>query len=132
MARITGRYARVYLGIASGGTAEPVPFLSSLDFSAATDTFDVSAFGDGNKVYVSGLPDASGSFSGFYDDATAQTYTAAADGLPRKMYLYSSTLTNTTYWFGTVIVDFKFDASVTGAASIGASWKAASSISKVG
>ena len=48
--------------------------------------------GDQNLIRVAGLPDASGDFSGFYDTVTAQTYTAATDGLPRNFYLYPSTL----------------------------------------
>lgn len=132
MSRIHGRNGRVYMNIASGGTAEPIAFLSSWSISFQTDKADVTAFGDGNKVYVAGLPDASGEFSGFYDDATAQTYTAATDGVARKFYLYPSTLTNGQYWWGTVLPDFSVNAAVGGAAEISSSWNAASGISKVG
>lgn len=132
MARIHGRNGRVYMGLASGGTAEPVAFLSSWSISFATDKVDVTAFGDANKVYVAGLPDASGDFAGFYDDTTVQTFTAAGDGIARKFYLYSSTSNNAQYFFGTILPDFKVDANVTGAASITSSWNAASTISKVG
>jgi hypothetical protein len=64
--------------------------------SAATAQLDVTAMDDDNKVYISDMPDASGDFSGFYDDATAQTYTAAIDGLPRKFYLYPNKDTATS------------------------------------
>jgi hypothetical protein len=120
------------MNLASGGTAEPVAFLNSWSISAQTDKADVTAFGDPNKVYVAGLPDSSGEFSGFYDDATVQTYTAAVDGIARKFYLYPSRLTNTQYWFGTILPDFSVNASVSGAAEISASWNAASAIAKVG
>ena len=132
MARIHGRNGRVYMNLTSGGTAEPVAFLNSWSVNFATDKEDVTAFGDGNKVYVAGLPDASGDFSGFYDDATFQTYTAAVDGIARKFYLYPSTLTNTQYFYGTILPDFSVNASVTGAAEISASWNAASAIQKAG
>lgn len=120
------------MSIASGGTAEPIAFLSSWSISFAVDKAEVTAFGDANKVYVAGLPDASGEFSGFYDDATAQTYTAATDGVARKFYLYPSTLTNGQYWWGTVLPDFSVNAAVGGAAEISSSWNAASAIAKVG
>ena len=81
MGRIAGRNGRVYMGLASGGTAEPIAFLKTWSINFSVDKFDVTAFGDGNKVYVGGLPDASGEFDGFYDDATVQTYTAAVDGV---------------------------------------------------
>jgi hypothetical protein len=133
MARLHGRRGRVYLGIASDtAEASPIPFFSMWSINFSTDKVDVTAFGDDNKIYVSGLPDASGQFSGFYDDATAQTYTAATDGLARKFYLYPSTLTNTQYFFGTVLPDFSVDGAVADAVKVSASWNAASRISKVG
>lgn len=132
MARIHGRRGRVYLAILSGGTAEPIPFMSSFTIDFETEKAEVTAYGDNNKVYVAGLPDASGDFGGFYDDATAQTYTAAVDGQPRKFYLYPSTLLNTQYWFGTILPDFSVDSSVDDAVSVTSSWNAASEIIKVG
>lgn len=132
MARIHGRNGRVYMNLTSAGTAEPVAFLTSWTLKAATDKADVTSFGDSNKVYVAGLPDASGDFAGFYDDATVQTYTAAADGIARKFYLYPSTSTTSQYWWGTILPDFEADGSVSGAVAIKASWNAASTIAKVG
>ena len=136
MPRIHGRNGRIYLGVASDtAAASPLPFLASWSINFNVDKQDVTAFGDANKVYVAGLPDASGEFSGFYDDATAQTYTAAGDGLPRKFYLYpntSGTPGTGQYWFGTVLPDFSVNAGVGGAAEISSSWNANSAIIKVG
>jgi hypothetical protein len=121
------------MGIASDtAAAEPLPFFADWSMNFATDKQDVTAMGDNNKVYVAGLPDASGEFAGFYDDATAQTYTAAVDGLARKFYLYPSTLTNTQYFFGTVLPDFSVNGGVGSAVQVKASWNAASQIAKVG
>jgi hypothetical protein len=131
MARIHGRNGRLYAGLTSGGTAEPVTFLNNWSISFAVDNVDVTAFGDTGKVYVAGLPDASGSYSGFYDDETVQFYTAATDGIARKFYLYPSTSSNTKYWFGTAIFDFNVDAAVDGAVQVTGDWHAASAISKV-
>lgn len=133
MSRIHGRRGRVYLGVADdSATAEPLPFLASWSINFTVDKSEVTAFGDENKVYVSGLPDAAGEFSGFYDDATAQTYTAATDGLARKFYLYPSTLSTSTYFFGTVLPDFSVNGSVQGPVEVSASWSAATKIAKVG
>jgi hypothetical protein len=124
------------MGIASDtASAEPLPFYASWSISFATEKAEVTAFGDGNKVYVAGLPDASGEFSGFYDTATAQTYTAAVDGLARKFYLYPSNTGSPgagQYFFGTILPDFSVNATVSGAAEVSASWNAASAIAKVG
>lgn len=121
------------MNLTSGGTAEPVAFVRSYNFSAATDKVDVTAFGDSNKIYVAGLPDASGSFEFWYDDATVQSYTAAVDGVARKFYLYPDFVTTPgQYFFGTILPDFNVSASVDGGVEGSASWNAASTIAKVG
>jgi len=121
------------MGIASDtAAAEPLPFFASWSINFETEKIDVTAMGDNNKVYVAGLPDASGEFSGFYDDSTNQTYTAAVDGLPRKFYLYPSTLLTTQYFFGTILPDFQVNAEVSGAVEVTASWAANTTIAKVG
>jgi len=133
VARRHGRNGRFFLNLASGGTAEPVAFVKGTEFTAATDRVDVTAFGDPNKIYVSGIPDASGSFSFWYDDATVQTYTAAVDGIARKMYWYPDFVTTPTqYWFGTILVDFNVSSAVDGAIEGTCTWSAASAITKVG
>lgn len=133
MARIAGRNGVVYMGIASSAaSASLVAYQAAWSFNAATDKIEVTAFGDRGKTYVGGMSDQAGQFSGFYDDASAQTYTAAVDGQPRKFYLYPSSLLTTQYFFGTVIVDQSIESTVAGAATVSASWNAASDIFKVG
>lgn len=133
MSRRHGRNGRIYLALASNGTAQPLDFTAKWSFSAVTDKDEVTALGDGNKIYVAGLPDASGDFSGFWDDATAYTYTAASDGVPRPFYLYPDLVNDAAkYWFGTIIVDYKADGDVAAAIKVAASWVAASKIISVG
>lgn len=132
MARIHGRNGRIYLAVTSGGTASPLPFLATWSINFSTDKAEVTAMGDSNKTYVAGLPDASGQFAGFYDDSTAQTYTAATDGVARNFYLYPSTLNTGQYWYGTILPDFNVDGGVGKAVEVSASWNAASTITKIG
>lgn len=132
MARLHGRNGRLYAGIASAGTAEPITFLEKWSLSFQTADAEVTAFGDSNRVYVAGLPDATGSWNGYYDDATAQLYTAATDGVARKFYLYTNTSTNTQYWFGTALFDFNIDVTVVDGEKISGNFKASSIVSKVG
>jgi hypothetical protein len=133
MGRYHGRNGRVYMGIASDtAVAEPVPYLATWSINFTTDKVEVTAMGDSNKTYVAGLPDASGEFSGFHDDATAQTYTAAVDGLARKFYLYPNTSNTAKYFFGTIFPDFNINGGVNGATEISSSWSPASTIAKVG
>ncbi len=132
MARIHGRAGRLYAGIASGGTAEPVAYLTKWQADFTTDKVDVTAMGDVNKTYVSGLPDAKGTFGGWYDDQTAQLYTASQDGVARKFYLYPNNTTITQYFYGTGLFDFTVTGGVEEAVAISGSWAAASAITKVG
>lgn len=131
MARIHGRRGRLYVGLASeSADAEPVAFLNAWTTDFTVDKVDVTSFGDTNKTYVSGLPDASGTIGGFYDTASAQLYTAAQDGLPRKFYLYPDT-TDGDYFFGTALFDFSISGGVSDAVTISGNWSAASAITKV-
>lgn len=126
-----GRNAQIYLGATTGGVAVPLPFQAAWSISRVSDRDEVTAFGDSNKVFVGGLPDASGDFSGFMDAGTSQTYVAASDGLPRSFYLYWDTVNDpSSYWYGTVLVDFSADGAVAGPVNFKATWQAASAIQR--
>jgi hypothetical protein len=122
------------MGIATSAAApEPLAFIKSWSASFQTDKQEVTAFGDNNKSYVVGLPDAQGDFDGYFDDATQQTYTAAIDGQPRKFYLYPDATNNTaTYWYGSGFFDFSASGSVDGANEMSASWVASGAITRIG
>lgn len=131
MSRVHGRNGQVYVGLLTSSAASPVAFMAAWTMSMVVARAEVTAFGDGNKVYVAGLPDASGDFTGFMDDLTSQTYVAATDGLPRNFYLYPNTTADpNTYWFGTILPDFAADGAVGGAVNAKATWVAASRIQR--
>ena len=131
MVRRHGRNAQVYVGVTSGAAASPCAFQASWSINMVTDKQDVTAFGDANKVYVAGLPDSSGDFSGFMDDATSQTYIAATDGLARNFYLYPDAVNDpNVYWFGTILPDFSADGAVAGPVNVKSSWNAASKVQR--
>jgi hypothetical protein len=132
MPRISGRNARLYANVTSGGTAEPIAFLNQFSLNFTTDKTEVTSFGDTTKTYVSSLPDCQGTFSGFYDDATAQLYTAATDGVARRFYLYPDTGSTGKYWFGTALFDFSVESSVSGATTMSGSFAAATAVTKIG
>jgi len=79
---------------------------------------------------VAGLPDSSGTFSGYFDSETAQLYTAATDGIARGFYLYPDT-GDATYWYGTGLFDFSVSSAVDGAVTVSGNWNAAGNIAKV-
>ena len=134
MSRIAGRNAVIYFGATTAAQASPLTFAAQYSLNFSTNKIDVTAFQDRGKVVVAGLAAQSGDMRGWYDDAAAQTYTAAVDGLARKLYIYPNTNTATQYFFGTVFADFSSDSTVDGAATFSSSFEAASSdgIQKVG
>lgn len=132
MARTHGQRGRLYAGITSAGTAEPISFLSGWTISGTFDKVDVTAFEDTTKTYVTGKPDGSGTFKGFMDLATQQLWTATTDGIARKFYLYPDINTNTTYFWGTAFFDTSFAGGVTQAVEISGNFAAATPFARVG
>jgi hypothetical protein len=142
LSRIHGRYGVAYVGVDAASlapgdplaTASPMAFLSEWDVNFVMDTVDVSAMTDPTHIYVAGLPDCTGDFSGYFDTATAQTYVSATDALPRNFYLYPSTLaaqmSPPQYFFGQILPDFSVSGGVTAAVSIKSNWTAASPIKR--
>ena len=131
MARSHGRNGAVYMSVTSGAAASPMAFQAAWTVNMTTDKQDVTAFLDQNKVYVAGLPDASGDFTGFWDDATSQTYIAAVDGLARNFYLYPNiTADPAAYFFGQILPDLSMDGAVAGPVNFKATWNAASRIQR--
>ena len=133
MARIHGKSGVVYFGIASGAAASPITFLNDWNVNFVLETAEVTAMQDANKIYVAGLPDASGDFAGWYDDATSQTYIGTRDGVARNFYLYPNNVTDPNqYFFGTIFADFSVSGGVAKAIGIKSTWKAASTVQRYG
>lgn len=129
MARKHGKTGKVYMAPASG-EAVNVASLSSWSLNMSTDSVDVTAFNDANKVSVVGLPDLSGSFSGFWDTADSTVFSAARSansGTAVKIYIYPDGTDTTKYAYGTAFVDASIQGSVNGAVEISANFKAAGS-----
>jgi hypothetical protein len=123
----------VYVGVTTGALASPMAFLSDWSINFTVAKVDVTSMGDPNLIWVAGLPDGSGDFTGFYDTATAQTYVAATDGQPRNYYLYPSTVGVQgtgpgQYFFGQILPDYAIAGGVAAAVSMKSTWSAASPI----
>lgn len=138
MARLHGRTGRLYADFSSagGGSASPVASLKSWEINASSDRVDVTAMGDSNKQYLQGLPDAQGSFSGFYDDEANTAYSAARDissNAARAFYLYPDTNNaSTKYFYGTGYFDVTITGDVGAAIETSGTWAAAGDVTAVG
>ena len=130
MSRIHGRNGIVYLGVNPADAASPMAFLSDWSINFSVAKVDVTCMGDQNLIWVAGLPDASGDFSGFFDTATAQTYVAAVDGLPRNMYLYPSTASPGQFFSGMVLPDYSLGSGVQAAVALSVTWNSVGPVTR--
>lgn len=131
MARFTGRNTRLYIALTSGGSAQPAVFIKEWEHNASFDPIDVTSFEDDNMTYLAGMTDASGSYSGYLDNATAQLYTASTDGAPRKFYFYPDITDTTKYTYGSALFTWTASYSKTGAAEMSGNWNATGTITKL-
>lgn len=92
MANYAGRKARLYLSTSAAAVASPVGSLTSWSLDLSTDTFETTSFGATNKTFVQGLPNATISFEGVFDDTTLATlYSASTSATGCNAYVYFST-----------------------------------------
>lgn len=124
MAVYHGRKGVVYMSTSGSGTAVSVVGLKSWSLSMPTDKVEVTAFGNTNKTYVQGLPDATGDISGWWDDTSDALYDASRSTDGVKMYLYPSSDAPTKYWYGPAWVDFSITVAHDGAVEVSAAFAA--------
>jgi hypothetical protein len=125
MALYHGRKARVLASTTGSGTANVVVGLREWTYDRSVDTVETTSFGDTNKTYVQGLPDAKGTFSGFWSDSDTTIFTGSgsADGV--KLYMYPDyTNAPTKYVYGPAWLSASLAAAVDGAVTIEASFVA--------
>jgi hypothetical protein len=133
MAKRHGRNGALYFSAVAASTPAPYANLSSWNVDFATDQVDVTAFGNVFKEYVTGLPDFSGAFSGFWSDGDATSYAAAVDGVARQFYLYPDKNNAAgRYWYGTAFFDFSITTPVDGAVQLSGNIRGAGGVSSVG
>lgn len=111
MAIKSGRLGQVLYDPA-GITPIALIALNSWKLDIKTDKEDVSCFGDVNKVYVPGLKDLNGSFSGFWDSTNVVMFDAADATTPGLLKLMPNTSESTVFWSGTAYIDASIDCSL--------------------
>lgn len=124
MAVYHAKNAVVYIGSVGGGAASELLGCSEWSLDMATDTVEVTAFGDTNKTYVQGLPDVKGSFTAFWRDDEDKLFQAAQATSPVTCYLYFSRNAPTLYAYGTAWFSVSMSAGVSGAVIANASFTA--------
>jgi hypothetical protein len=122
MAEVHGKNGRIYL---NGVSIK----LTQNSFDMPTDDVEVSGFGDANKRYVTGKPDMSGTFSGFWDNAGDPAFAAAItsrQGTPSPMIIYPDFVNAPTkYAYGNALINASLVMDTNAAVVKNGSWKAA-------
>jgi hypothetical protein len=103
MAILTGRYGTVKwnaLGVVSPPNLQTIISLNGWKISLKTPKEDVTCFQDANKMYVPGIPDVSGSLTGFFNAAELHLVAASQSGTPGYLQLGNNSTSNPTTLFG--------------------------------
>lgn len=112
MAIKTGRYGKVLYDPTGTGTPAAIISLNSWKLDSKIDYEDVTCFGDGNKVYVPGLKDISGTVGGFWNSAELALWEAADAPDPGKLQLMMNDQEATFLFAGLAYMDASMDCSL--------------------
>jgi hypothetical protein len=110
---------------AGGATAVAIASISGFTLSMKTEKIPVQCFQDTNRVYVPGLPDISGSLTGFYDsadltlfEATRVTTPGFLELIPHSNELDTGVPPAPLMFSGLAYLDAEIDTNVDGAPAI--------------
>lgn len=134
MARIHGRFGRIYLGADSAAAASPIAGTTRWTINSQTPFTDATAQGDESSVSLAGLPGGDFTFESIYSDSeyTGNIFASARAGEAVKAYFYPKASDGTKYLFGTVFVSGTLESPVDGTTKVSGSGAAASSLISVG
>lgn len=136
MAIKTGRYGRVRYNAAGAVSPPALVALIGLDswsLSLKQDYEEVTQFGDNNKVYVPGMQDVSGSFSGHLDGTDLTLIAASHAATPGMLELAYNTTDllgsppAALLFSGLAYLDAEINTAVAKAPTVSASFRAAGS-----
>jgi len=130
MAARHGRNGRITLDTSSAGNGSAVAISKKNKWSVdgSVDQVETTSFGDTTKTFVSGLPNNSGDFGGYWDDSDTAIYNAWGSSVARKFYLYPDFTNDAgTYYFTTAFVSLKAAGGVGEAVTFEGTWVGATS-----
>ena len=108
----TGRYGKVSWDPLGGSALVQIISINTWKGSFKNDYEDVSCFGDTNKVYIPGLMNIEGTFSGFWNSAELALFKAAMQPTPGTLQLMPNTTEPSFYWQGPAYMGADIDCSL--------------------
>jgi hypothetical protein len=112
MAIKSGRYGKVSWDPTGGTNLVQIVSINAWTGSFKTDYEDVTCFGDTNKVYIPGLMNIEGTFSGFWNSAELALFRAAMSPTPGMLQLMPNTTEPAFFWQGLAYMGADIDASL--------------------
>jgi hypothetical protein len=112
------------LGVIGVGLV-PILSLNNWKLSLKTDRIEVTSFGDTNKVYVPGMKDVTGDFSGFWNSDETVLFEAVDATTPGLLDLVPNTSEPDFHWSGLAYLDAEIDTAVNDAPKVTGSFMAA-------
>lgn len=124
MAKYHGKKGVVYISTTGTGTATNAIGLNNWSLDQPTDRVETTEFNAGNKTYVQGFKDATGSISGFWDDTENKLFQAGDSSDGCKLYLYPSADAPSKYWYGPAWIDASVTTPIDGAVGVSVTFAA--------
>lgn len=125
MAILSGRYGEVNYDPTGGATLTPIASINAWKMSQKTDRIDVTCFQDVNRVYIPGMKDQSGDFSGYWNSAELTLFEAVDAPTPGMLELVPNTNEPGFSWKGLAYLDADIECAVNDAPKITGTWSAA-------
>jgi hypothetical protein len=123
--RLSGDRGQIKIDPAGGAALVTVASVSKWSLNMAKDYYNVTAFGDANKVWSPGLADISGNLEAFGDMTDKTLFNVALGTTAATLALYVNTLLPTHYWKGLAWLDSAIDVGQGGAITVKSNFKAA-------
>lgn len=125
--RMYGSHGQIQADPTGGSTLATIASIAAWTLNMARNKADVTCFGDSNLVYVQGLPDIKGTFSGWFDTDPAQVviWDIALGVVAAALSLTPTTLSPSMKWAGLGWLDAAIDVKATGAVAISGNFVAA-------
>jgi hypothetical protein len=118
-----GYRGQVKMDPTGGATLVAVADLNAWTADFTRDQVDVSAFGDNFKQYVLGLPDAKGTYGGWWNSASSPAlFDVAFGSTPVTLNLVPSVDEPTYFFEGLAYLDASINVASSGAISISGNW----------
>lgn len=115
----------MYASTTRNGALTQVLQLTDWSLNMNTDTQEVTSFGDVTKTYVQSLPDFSGDFKGFWNDADTVLGPASRSSDGCTVLIYPASTALSRYAQAPVWLNISYAGAVGGTVSVTGSFKAA-------